>query len=115
MEFAYEKRAMRNEPLPKGLDVADSCTYLSFRYLYLMYKGNLISKEEAIEEKRSILYNYSKTKSEVEFLEREVFKASERIKSASEEYVKKPTIENADKLYAAFYNIPENWRKEENK
>lgn len=113
MEFPYEKRAMENKPLPKGLDIADSCTYIALKYLYMMYHKGLISRKDATEEKKSIIYNWSMNKSEVEFLERECFKASGRIRTASEEYVKNPTINNADKLYAAFYNISEDWRKEE--
>lgn len=115
MEFAYERRAMKNEPLPKGLDIADSCAYIALKYLYMMYQKGLMSRENATAEKQSIIYNWSMNKSEIEFLERECFKASSRIRTASEEYVKNPTINNADKLYAAFYNISEDWRKEESK
>lgn len=115
MEFPFEKAAMENKPLPKGLDVADSCTYIALKYLYMMYRKGLISRKDATEEKKSIIYNWSMNKSEVEFLERECFRASSRIRLASEEYVKSRTLETADKLYAAFYNLSEDWRKEGNK
>ena len=35
----------------------------------------------------------------------------EKIGSASAEYAKNPTIENAERLYCALYNFPENWRE----
>lgn len=111
MEFPFEKMAMENKPLPKGLDIADSCTYIALKYLYMMYRKELINRKDATEEKKSIIYNWSMNKSEIEFLDRECFRASNRIRAASEEYVKNPTINNADKLYAAFYNLSEDWRK----
>ena len=105
----YEKDAMSNKPLPKDLDVVDSFVYLALKYLYLAYK-KLCSRGEASKEKATILYNMSEGKSKLAFLNRQSDTLRDRISEASERYAEDPTIENADKLYAAFYNISDDWR-----
>lgn len=106
----YEKDAMANKPLPKDLDVVDSYVYLALKCLYSAYKKKLCSREEASEEKATILYNMSEGKSKLAFLDRQSDTLRDRISEASERYAENPTIENADKLYAAFYNISDDWR-----
>ena len=113
MKFDFEKLAMHGEPLPKGLDIADSCLYIGLKNLYAMYYGKLISKKDATEEKKSLVYNWTKQKSEIEFLSRETMSLNERILTSSKEYKNNPCIDNAEKLYAAFYNLPEDWRKKD--
>lgn len=113
MEFKYEKQAMRGEPCPERLDVADTCAYIALKHLYVMFRKGLITRQDATEEKRKIAFNYTKDKSMLEFLNREALKSSQTILDASEAYRKNPTIQNADKLYAAFYRLPENWREKE--
>lgn len=114
MVFDFEKSAMKNEPCPKILDMADTCAYISLKYLYAMYRNGFISRKEATKEKRTIVYNHAKDKSMIEFVNRNALEKNEAIKSASKEYKENPTIENADKLYAAFYNLPDDWRHEKN-
>ena len=114
-EFSFERQAMRGEPLPQELDIADSCLYISLKNLYAMYRNKLISREDATEEKRRLIYNSTTDKSKIEFLNRASDALKCRINDASENYKKNPSIENADKLYAAFYNLPDDWRTNENK
>ena len=114
-EFSFERQAMRGEPLPQELDIADSCLYISLKNLYAMYRTKLISREDATEEKRRLIYNSTTDKSKIEFLNRDSDALKCRINDASENYKKNPSIENADKLYAAFYNLPDDWRTNENK
>ena len=111
MEFSFERQAMEGKPLPQGLDIADSCAYMSLKHLYAMYRKCLISRNDAKKEKESIVYNWMMAKSKLDFLDRKSDVLKEKISHASEEYAKNPTIENADRLYAAFYNFNENWRK----
>ena len=113
MEFEFEKQAMKGEPLPQKLDIADSCLYMALKSLYAMYKNNQISRKDAVEEKKTLVCNWTKNKSELEFLSREALTLNKRISDASEEYKKNPCIETADRLYAAFYKLPENWRNNE--
>ena len=110
MEFSFEKEAMHGQPLPKGLDIADSCLYIALKNLYAMYRNKLISRKDATEEKRMLIYNWTNDKSKIEFLNRESEVLIDKIGTASENYKNSPCIENADKLYAAFYNLPDNWR-----
>lgn len=112
MEFEFERKAMSGEQLPKGLDVADSCLFLSLKNLYAMYRNNAISRKDAAQEKKRLVYNWTKDKSKIEFLEREALALNQRIKVAAQEYKNNPCQKNADNLYAAFYNLPENWRNE---
>ena len=113
MEFSFEHAAMKGDPLPKKLDIADSCLYMGLKYIYAMYKVGLLQRETAREEKRTLVFNWKKNKSEVEFLNRENEALSFRIKNASERYMKSPSIETADELYAAFYNLEKDWRRKE--
>lgn len=111
MEFPFERDAMRGEPLPPKLDIADSCLYIALKNLYAMYHSKLISRENATEEKRRLIYNWTTDKSKIEFLNRDSEALRDKISVASEDYKKNPCIENADKLYAAFYNLPDDWRE----
>ena len=114
MEFSFERQAMQGQPLPKGLDIADSCLYIALKNLYAMYHSKLISRKDATEEKRRLIYNWMSYKSKIEFLNRESEVLKNRIGIASENYKRNPCIETADKLYAAFYNLPDDWRKKKN-
>ena len=111
MEFPFERDAMKGEPLPPKLDIADSCLYIALKNLYAMYHSKLISRENATEEKRRLIYNWTTDTSKIEFLNRDSEALRDKISVASEDYKKNPCIENADKLYAAFYNLPDDWRE----
>ena len=112
MQIEFEKGAMQGEPLPKGLDVADSCLYVALKNLYAMYRKGLISRKDASEEKKRILQNWETDKSKIEFLNRESDAMRDKIGTASEDYKNNPCIETADKLYAALYNLPNDYRTE---
>ena len=110
MQVEFEKDAMHGEPLPKGLDIADSCLYIALKNLYAMYRKGLIIRKDATEEKKRLLQNWETDKSKIEFLNRESDELRNKIGTASEDYKNNPCIETADKLYAALYNLPNNWR-----
>lgn len=107
MEFEFERQAMRNEPCPKWLDVVDTYVYMSLKYLYAAYRCGLISREKAAEEKKTIIFNSRPAKSKLEFLDRENDYLKKKIGLAAEAYLKERTLENADRLYKAIYNISE--------
>ena len=102
MEFAFEREAMQGKPLPKGLDIADSCLYVALKNLYALYRNKLIRRKDATEEKKRLIYNWTTDMSKIEYLNRysEGFKS--KIGVASENYKNNPCVETADKLYAAF-------------
>lgn len=110
MEFPFERMAMQREPLPKDLDIADSCLYVALKNLYAMYYEKLISRTAATEEKKTLVRNWKEDKSKLEFLDRDSKSLMEKIGTASQEYRNNPCVETADKLYAAFYNLPDDWR-----
>ena len=110
MEFDFEKDAMQGQPLPKALDIADSCLYVALKNLYAMYRNKLISRKDATEEKKRLIYNWTTDKAKIEFLNRDSEALRDKIGTASEDYKNNPCIETADKLYAAFYNLPNDWR-----
>ena len=110
MQVEFEKDAMHGNPLPKGLDIADSCLYIALKNLYAMYRQRLISRKDASEEKKRILQNWETDKSKIEFLNRESDAMRDKIGTASEDYKNNPCIETADKLYAALYNLPNDYR-----
>lgn len=112
MYVEFEKDAMRGNPLPKGLDIADSCLYIALKNLYAMYRHGLISRKDASEEKKILLQNWETDKSKIEFLDRESDELRNKIGDAAETYKNAPCIENADNLYAALYNFPADWRTE---
>lgn len=110
MELNFERQAMKGDPIPKGLDIADSCLYIALKNLYAMYQNKLISRKDATEEKGRLIYNWKADKSKIEFLNRNSEALRDKIGAASEYYKNNPCIETADKLYAAFYNLPDDWR-----
>ena len=110
-EFTFEREAMQGNPLPQGLDIADSCLYVALKNLYAMYQNKLISRKDATEEKRRLVYNWTTDKAKIEFLNRESETLRDKIGTASEDYKNNPCVETADKLYAAFYNLPDDWRE----
>ena len=110
MEFPFERDAMKGGPLPPKLDIADSCLYMSLKYLYAMYRKGLIDRKRATEEKQRLVYNWTTDKSKIEVLNRENEALREKIGVASDAYREKPSLETADALYAALYNLPTDWR-----
>ena len=111
MEFPFERQAMTGDICPKQLDVADTCAYIALKNLYAMYRKGLISRKDASEEKKRIVYNWTTDKSKIEVLNRGNEALREKIGDASDAYRNNPSIETADALYAALYNLPNDWRK----
>ena len=110
-EFIFEREAMQGKPLPQGLDIADSCLYVALKNLYAMYQNKLISRKDATEEKRRLIYNWTTDKAKLDFLNRDSETLRDKIGAASEDYKNNPCVETAEKLYAAFYNLPDDWRE----
>ena len=103
---------MQGKPLPKGLDIADSCLYIALKNLYAMYRNKLTSRKDATEEQRRLIYNWETGKSKIEFLNRDSEALRKKIGDASDAYKENPSLETADALYAALYNLPTDWRKQ---
>lgn len=111
MQFEFELQAMRGEPCPKGLDVVETNVYMALRNLYALYRRGEITRALAREEKNTIMFNMVRDKSKLDFLNRQSEALRKKIGKASKEYVNNPSVETADELYRAFYNLPKNWRQ----
>ena len=75
-----------------------------------MYRNKLISRKDATEEKKRLMQNWTTDKSKIELLNRESDELRNKIGEAAEKQKNAPCIKNADNLYAALYNLPNNWR-----
>ena len=113
-EFTFERAAMNDEDMPRGLDIADACFYTALRIIYKAYHNGVIDRKTGTELKKQLTRAYERDKSKVEFLDRSAIALNDRIKKASEEYKSNRTLENAHELYAAFYNLSDDWRSLEN-
>ena len=113
-EFPFERAAMNDEDMPRGLDIADACFYTALRIIYKAYHNGAIDRKAGTELKKQLTRAYVSDKSEVEFLKRSALSLNDRIKKASEAYKSNRTLENADELYAAFYNLSDDWRSSKN-
>ena len=113
-EFPFERDAMNDEDMSRGLDVADACFYTALRIIYKAYHNGVIDRKTGTELKNQLTRAYVSDKSKVEFLERSALALNDRIKKASEAYKSNRTLKNADELYAAFYNLSDDWRGSKN-
>lgn len=113
VEFTFERAAMNDEDMPRGLDIADACFYTALRIIYKAYHNGVIDRKTGTELKNQLTRAYASDKSKVEFLDRSTLALNGRIKKASEAYKSNRTLENADELYAAFYNLSEVKRNEQ--
>ena len=113
--FPFEVEASKGNEPPVGLTLSQLLAFYCLKELYKNFNGGTVTKEEAAETKERIYRTYVTQRSEEEFLERKALDLQERIRSASEAYKHDRTIENADKLYAAFYNVADNWYEETEK
>lgn len=112
-EFTFERAAMNDEDMPRGLDIADACFYTALRIIYKAYHNGAIDRKTGTELKKQLTRAYVSDKSKVEFLNRGALDLNDRIKKASEAYKSNRTLENADELYNAFYNLSEVKRNEQ--
>ena len=111
--FTFEKEAMEGREPPDGLSLVDLKAFYLISIVYKNFKEGTFTKEQAAAEKKRIFEQYVLEKSEEEFLSRSSLELSERISATSIAYRKERTIENADKMYAAFWRVKENWYEDE--
>lgn len=108
MQFPYEKQAMRGEPMPKDLSLADQMAYQTLASMHSRFRIGAITREQGADEKKTLSYTYNRA---VEQREREVnllkyhAELNTRIEHAANAYAKNRTIENADLLYKALYGM----------
>ena len=99
-----EDMAIRQEPVPEMQSQAKILLYQSFRNLYWYARQNGLTQEQGKLEKQRILDSYRMNK----FLE-ELNESTDclwkRIEQFSTDYRKAPSIEKANQLLEAIYNV----------
>ena len=101
MEIPFEKLSMQNAPPPKELSGVELLAYLSACHIYEQYHANKITRNEGTKMKKRI----------VEALQSATAKQNNdalrwaRTENATRNYMQNKTIENADKMHNAFYNL----------
>lgn len=105
-EFKYELQAMHGEPLPSELIGIDIVIYYALCNVYDRFKNGEFNRATGAIAKKEIL-------KERDSLNEWIYQRAELLKradTASCTYAKNPTIENADRFFAAVYNLPNDWR-----
>lgn len=108
MELSFERAAMRNDPMPDGLDFIDQTIYQGLAWLYRRYYTGAIDQTQAKAEKIKIVGLYNDLRKEKDFADRlgaHHVQMERAINCCASEYSRNPTIENADKLYKAIYGV----------
>lgn len=108
-ELPFERAAMRGEEMPDGLCLAEQRAYLALRILYAEYRKGNIERERASREKRKII-NQLEQEIKTDELNAKIAQLWKNIESPAREYSLNPSVETADKFYAAVYGLGENWR-----
>lgn len=104
MVFPYEKEAANGDQIPDGLSLVDQVAFRFLRSMYRDIRTSVQTREQAIEEKGKMTYQYDKEKRSMEHWSKmgqywaEKYKA---VESAQNAYRKERTLENADRLIAA--------------
>ena len=105
-EIPFEREAIKNEPKLNDLSGAELLTHLAACWLYAEHRAGHINREDGTKLKRKIVQAYedaTKAQNLYSFI-------WSRLEASATKYAKEPTIENADKFYAAVYNMPDDWR-----
>lgn len=97
---------MKNEPIPTDLREIDLLTYYALSYIYKLYRDGVIDRNGGSQLKQSILHAYE-TATAIRTKHSNMWA---RIEQAATNYSHTPTLDNADKFYAAVYGLPDDWR-----
>ena len=102
--LSYEKDAMHGYELPDGLQLHDQLMYMALRSLYRQHRAGILSRDQAVREKKKLLESYRQLKFRVD-LANQHFRVLKAVEENTSRYAKDRTLENADKMYADFYGV----------
>lgn len=108
-ELPFERAAMRGEEMPSGLRLAEQKTYLALRLLYAEYHKGNVAREQAAAEKRKLIMQMNQ-ELKIDKLNERIAQLWKKIEAPAREYSLNPSIETADRFYAAVFGLGENWR-----
>lgn len=106
-----EDMAIRQEPIPELRSQAQVLLYQSLRDLYWYARQYGVSREQGKQEKQRILDSYRVNKF-LEEINESTSNMWSRIESASSDYRKAPSVEKADVLLEAIYQVKRKLPKE---
>lgn len=105
---AIEKAAAHGSPLPEGADIIDELRWFGLAYIYGCLRKGIFNKEKASTYKQGFVKEIFFLREKLEFGIKCWNTAAKRYKEtelARNEYRKNRTLENADKLMAAFDGV----------
>lgn len=108
-ELPFERAAMRGEEMPSGLLLSEQKVFIALRSLYAAYRRGEIERERASREKQMLIRQMEHEIKLDKMCER-IAQLWKRIEEPARNYSLNPSIETADKFYAAVYGLGENWR-----
>ena len=103
------KLAAKGERSESGMNYIDHLAWYILRDIYRDFKDGLIDKERGEQRKLEALTIWERETQRTEQCRNDIFRIADlwkRIESASSAYRLDRTIENADKLMEAIYNMP---------
>lgn len=95
--------------MPSGLCLAEQRAYLALRILYAEYRKGNIERERASREKRKIV-NQLEQEIKIDEVNAKIAQLWKNIEPYAKEYSLNPSVDTADKFYAAVYGLSKDWR-----
>ena len=108
MQFAFERDAAMGDPIPDGLNLTDIGAYVVLRSIYRDHKSGELSLSEAKEEKRKLVAAYEEKVKEdafYDYLASSFLDARQSVHEYVDAYKEKRTLEIADNIIKALYDI----------
>ena len=108
MELPYERQAMKGEPMPDGLDLADQLCFQALSTLYKRFYSGRITREQGEHDARLIRRKRDENVKSIEFGEKcrsHAVTLWKNIEQSANAYQNNRTLENADKLIEAIYGV----------
>ena len=103
-----EQAAMHGLPMPSGLTWREVVEYIALRALYWSHRHDVISRDQASDEKKRLIAALDGAEGSYKFERRCWETAAERyrgMEAAVSAYENDKTIENADKMVSTFYGL----------
>ena len=108
-ELSFERAAMKGEELPAGLKLTEQKAFYCLRLLYSDYHAEKITREQAAAEKQKIIFQMQE-EIKTDEMNIRISQLWKRIETAAGQYADNPSIEAAERFYAAVYGLPNDWR-----
>ena len=102
IEFAYERQAKANEPMPDGLSMIEQWCWQSIALLTARYRLGQISGDDAAKEMKAIKKQYNEMAAETKYIHH-CSALWANVETAAMRFNNNRTIENAYEMRKAIY------------